>query len=116
MIPIKINGVEMPGNITTYDVSLADIDSANSGRGESGYMTRDRVRTNVASIQVGWENIPAADLTTITNAISGASFPVEFFYGGWKTATMYAGDRSISATLITQNETYWNISFQLVEM
>ena len=115
MIPIKINNKTMPGGITKYSVKLSDIDGSNSGRSESGKMNRERIRANIAAIDLEWKMISTTELSTITTAIAGESFDVSYFYGSWKNAEMYAGDRSVDLTYI-DGEAFWTISFSLVEM
>lgn len=114
MTILKFNGVAMPAP-TSYDVSLADIQSANSGRNDNGIMTMDVVRSNVATINVGWEMLTTAELEKITNGIKNAMIEVEYYYGGYKTATMYKGDRKINLRLVDEKEPRWDISFTLIE-
>ena len=66
---IYIEGTKMPSP-STYNVKLADIDSANSGRGDTGYLTRERLRADVASIDVGWEFLTTDELNLIKRNIS----------------------------------------------
>jgi hypothetical protein len=116
MVMIYINGVAMPAP-TSYDVKLADIDSSNSGRGETGYLTRERLRADVASINVGWENITTNELNTIMNAIKNPEFSVRFFKGGeYKDADMYAGDRALELTFPVEGDERWSLSFPLTEL
>ena len=113
---IYIEGIKMPSP-TKYSVKLADIDSANSGRGDTGYLTRERLRANVASIDIGWEFLTTEELNTIQTNIANAEFTVKFFIGGgYKEAQMYAGDRSVDLVAYIDGEERWNISFQLTEL
>lgn len=120
MVIIYINNTQMPSP-TSYSVKLIDIDSANSGRGDTGYLTRERLRSDVAGIDVGWSFLTTAELNTVKAAISASSFPVRFYVGGtgsaaYKSATMYAGDRQIELAGTTNGEERWNISFPLTEL
>ena len=117
---IYIEGTKMPSP-STYNVKLADIDSANSGRGDTGYLTRERLRADVASIDVGWEFLTTDELNLIKRNISAPEFTVKFFIGGegsgaYKEAQMYAGDRSIDLVAYEDGEERWNISFPLTEL
>ena len=66
MTLLTFNGVAMPAP-TSYDVSLADIQSANSGRNDNGVMTMDVIRSNVATINVAWDMITTEELEKIQN-------------------------------------------------
>lgn len=117
---IYIGGVKMPSP-TKYNVKLADIDSSNSGRGDTGYLTRERLRSDVASIDIGWEFLTTEELNTIKKNISSAEFIVKFYVGGigasaYKEANMYAGDRNIELVAFEDGEERWNISFPLTEL
>lgn len=117
---IYIEGVKMPSP-STYNVKLADIDSSNSGRGDTGYLTRERLRADVASIDVGWEYLTTEELNLIKSNISDPEFTVKFFIGGegsaaYKEAQMYAGDRAIELVAFEDGEERWNISFPLTEL
>lgn len=117
---IYIEGTKMPSP-STYNVKLADIDSSNTGRGDTGYLTRERLRADVASIDIGWQFLTTKELNTIKSNISDAEFTVKFFIGGegngaYKEAQMYAGDRSIELASTADGEERWHISFSLTEL
>jgi hypothetical protein len=114
MTLLTFNGVAMPAP-TSYDVSLADIQSANSGRNDNGVMTMDVIRTNVATINVAWEMLTTEELEKITNGIKYPSIEVKYYYGGYKTATMYKGDRKIDLMHVDETDPRWGISFTLIE-
>ena len=115
---IKINGVALP-TPTTCSISEYDIDSASSGRGESAYMFRERIRANVCKIDLSWDGASPADAQTIRNAIADAFFEVTvWFLGEERTMTMYAGDRSYNPHFTENNGQKlerWDISFSLTE-
>lgn len=117
---IYIEGTKMPSP-TKYSVKLADIDSSNSGRGDTGYLTRERLRADVASIDIGWDFLTTEELNIIKTGIAKSEFLVKFFIGGegvdaYKTAQMYAGDRSIEMVGFEDGEERWSISFPLTEL
>lgn len=109
---IAINGVELPSP-TTYSVELSDVDSSDSGRMETGLMVRDRVRADVAKIQLGFTCLTTEELMKTVTAIKPAAFNVDFFYGMAKSATMYAGNKQVA--LKTGETVSWDLSFNLVE-
>lgn len=106
-----------PPTPTEYNISIQDIDSSDTGRGETGKMSRERVRSNVFKIDIGWKNLSSDDVIKIKQAIKNQSFNVSFFYGGNETAEMYAGDRSLSLKYVDDKGNYfWDFSFSLIEM
>lgn len=111
---IIINGVVLPSP-TAYDVELSDVDSPDSGRMETGVMNRDRVRGDVAKIQLGFTALSTKELTTIVTAIQPEEFAVTFFYGTVKTASMYSGNKQLSLKSVSGEDCTWNLSFNLVE-
>lgn len=114
MIPIWLGGREAPPGIVKYEVQMSDIDSSETGRVEAGTMERERVRHDVAKLQLEWKHITAAELEQITSGIADEFFQVKYFYGDWKTATMYAGDRNIHM-IVAGEEQFWTISVNLIE-
>ena len=112
---IKLNGTPVP-NITTYNVSLADIQSSDSGRGDDGVMNIEVVRKDVASIDIECTMLTRSELEALIAAISTSDISVEYYWGSWRTATMYKGDRSIKMKYAKdENESYWNFSVSLIE-
>lgn len=79
--------------------SVQDIDSASSGRGLDGNNLRDRVAVKEKLI-ISWPPLQASDVEQILALIADASFNCRFWSlktGGFRTANMYAGDRSADA-------------------
>ena len=116
---IYIGGVLMPSP-RTYAVTVSDLDSADSGRGETGIMYRNRIRANVYKIQATFR-VTRAELNKIMDAIKEASFSVRFsdpYTLSLKTCTMYAGDRHSTMLLNSDkaNETLWDFSVNFIEM
>ena len=74
-------------------------------------MFRDRVRSNVAKIELGWQMLTDNDLETILNEIKTSSFDVEYYFGDTVEATMYAGDRQLEKVLGDR----WNLSVNFIE-
>ena len=111
---LSINGVALPPPMT-YSVEYNDLDSDETGRSEDGKLHRKRVRSNVAKIQVSWEQLTQDKADLILNAIDPASFSVSYYFGTLKTATMYAGNRKCKLLRINYNQPKWDISFDLIE-
>lgn len=112
---IKFGGYE-PHEITEYSVEVSDVDAAGSGRSESGVMNRDRVRGGddpVYKVSVGCTNLTDKDMTDFLNAIKPESVEVVFFFGGYFTKEMYAGNKKAEMKIVDGNETRWNVSVSL---
>lgn len=105
-----------PPSPTEYDVEIQDIDSEDTGRGESGYMTRERVRAGIYKISVAFTNLTSDDVLAIKNAIAPESVVVELFDGGTVTANMYAGNRKLKLKSVDdESNCFWDMSFSLTE-
>lgn len=112
---IEIDGAALP-EITTYRVTLSDADGPNSGRAENAVMTRDRVRANITKIELGWKNMTTAQMSEIIDRVTPEEFPVKYFFGTLRDATMYAGDKTIDLKLLEEDgEARWDISVNLIE-
>lgn len=91
---ITINGTRLP-TPTTYRVQMADLDTENTTRDETGVLHRDRIRAGVYKIIVSWR-LRSSQLASIISLIQSSSFTVTFFDTNtmsYQTKTMYAGDR-----------------------
>lgn len=109
--PIMINGQDFCDNLTKYNVSYSDIDSNNSGRSESGVMFRDRIRSNVAKIELSWEMLTPTELEEIIQVISQSSFEVEYYFGDSIETEMYAGDKQMAKGI----DDRWKLSVNFIE-
>ena len=89
---LNIDGTALPAP-SAYKVQLSDLDSSGTGRTEDGVLVRERVRGGVAKISVGWAALSTADCAKVLNATAPDSMTVQYFFGGVRTAKMYAGDR-----------------------
>lgn len=118
MALLIINGVTLP-EPTEYRVMLQDFDGENTSRSETGMLHRDRIRSGVYKIEVGWI-VTKEQLKIIIDAVTSARFSVNFFdptKSSRSTAWMYVGDRSgsLKANAKNGNESLWYLSFSLIE-
>lgn len=114
MTLLKVNGVELKSP-TSYELKMADIDSSNSGRSESGIMTREVIRRKLATINVEFANISTAEHQTIIAAVDHDFVEVDFYDGTptLRHATMYTSE--LDFKLISTSSDLWTVSFQLTE-
>ena len=96
------------------------------GRGQTGYLTRNRVRDNVIKIEVEWSFLTPDELSTLLSALSQhgkTASQVKAYQWIWvcflnpytnaiSTKKMYVGDRTVSATY---KGNYTNLKVSLVE-
>lgn len=91
---IKIGNTTLPTPIS-YRVQMADLDTENTTRDETGVLHRDRIRYGVYKIVASWR-LRSTQLASIIALLQPSSFSVRFFDTNtmtYQTKTMYAGDR-----------------------
>ena len=109
-------GSYSPPSPTKYSLTLQDIDSEDTGRGESGYMVRERIREGIYKLSLTFTNISSDDVVSIKSSISNSSVNVTLFDGGEVTAKMYVGDRQLELKSIDDDANcFWDMSFSLTE-
>ena len=109
-------GAYVPPTPTEYSLEISDIDSEDTGRGETGYMSRERVREGIYKLSLAFTNITSSEVLAIKNAISAEEISVELFDGSVETATMYSGNRTLKLKSIDDNsQCFWDMSFSLTE-
>jgi len=120
MALITIGATALPNPIE-YEISRSDLDSEDTGRSESGYMRRDRVRAGIYKVRASFL-VSKANLKVITDPISAASFSATVFdpyAAADPTLTMYVGDRSAKLSKYVDEahpaDSYWELTFSLVE-
>lgn len=109
-------GSYTPPSPTEYEVEIQDIDSEDTGRGETGYMTRERVREGIYKVSIGFTNLTSNQVLAIKNAINPERIQVELFDGTLTTAQMYVGNRKLTLKSIDDDANcFWDMSFSLTE-
>lgn len=96
---VQVNGYDFP-EPSAYSATTATI--VDSGRNTDGVVIGAVIRDNVASIEISWRYLTAAQWARILQCFTiaqGGSFSntVTFYdqtVGGWVTKTMYVSDRS----------------------
>lgn len=113
---IKINGAVMPVPVSNI-VTEIDIDSAETGRGESGFLHRERIRQNVASYELEWQNLNQTEARQIRDALAPDSVQVEARFLGSRTLrTMYAGDRQWTEQIHRDGSSTIGLTVKLTEI
>lgn len=113
---IAIDGVDLPTpmqcQITEYD-----FDSAATGRTESGYMHRERVRTKLISVDsIAWDNLTPAQAQLIRGLLLPVTISVTIRTpGGYTTRDMTAGDLHWEPAFTRNSEERWNLTTKLSE-
>lgn len=109
-------GSYTPPRPTKYSLDIQDIDSEDTGRGETGYMSRERVREGIYKLSLGFTNITSDEVLAIKQAISPEEISVELFDGSTVSAKMYAGNRALELKSIDNGANcFWDMSFSLTE-
>lgn len=116
IVLISINGEAMPTPAEGgYSVTLSDLDSENTSRSETGVLHRERVRTGVCKISANWY-VDRTELERLVISTKPDKLTVRYYFGGeYKTATMYAGDKTIALDKIYDGGSYWNFTCSFTE-
>ena len=109
-------GSYVPPTPTKYSLDISDIDSEDTGRGETGYMSRERVRAGVYKLALTFTNITSEDVLEMKNAISSEEIEVELFDGSTINVKMYVGNRTLDLKSVDDEANcFWDMSFNLTE-
>lgn len=117
---ITIDGVSLP-KPTKYNISMSDLDSAESSRNEEGVLTRNRIRQGVTKVELAFivSNTQAAKILAL---VEPEKVIVECYdprSSEPRTFEAYAGDRSCVLKVYTPNmprsAMLWEVSFNLIE-
>ena len=100
---LNIDGTALPAP-SAYKVQLED-----------GVLVRERVRGGVAKISAGWAALSTADCAKVLNATAPDSMTVQYFFGGVRTAKMYAGDRTADLKAARDGQAVWEVAVNLIE-
>ena len=114
---IIVDGGTLPApdacTLTEYD-----LDSAKSGRPESGVMFRERVRSKLISLDdISWTNLTPEQVVLIRTALLPLSVTVTVRTPwGDTTCTMYAGDLKWAPAFHRDGEEHWDLQTKLAEV
>ncbi|MEK4276473.1 DUF6711 family protein [Paenibacillus sp. FSL R7-0026] len=108
---IKINGQEIAAYPSTYQVTVLDLDDANSSvRTANGTLNRDRIAVK-RQIDMAWGMLTWAEMSSILQSMSNVFF--DFTYpdpqtGKHETKRMYVGNRPAPFCVTSGGVMYWN--------
>lgn len=109
-------GTYVPPTPTKFSLDIQDIDSEDTGRGETGYMSRERVRESVYKLSLAFTNITSDQVLRIKNAISPDEITVQLFDGSTVTKQMYSGNRTLDLKSVDdESNCFWDMAFSLTE-
>ena len=96
---LKWNTTDLPEPVE-LSVEVSDLDSDGTGRNQSGYMFRDRVRggaTSPRKIQVKFGALSSAQTSTLLQAIGTTTGTLVYpdpYTGAMRSSTFYCGNRT----------------------
>lgn len=112
---IAIDGVELPNPIVC-PITEYDFDAASTGRTESGYMHRDRVRVKVMELEPEWENLTDTQATRIRTSLLPVTVAVTVKTPiGYVTKSMTAGDLHWTPNPDRNGTMKWDLKTKLSE-
>lgn len=120
MATLRVNTTDLP-EPQSISVSLQDADY-NSGRNQTGYMFRDRVRGGdnaPRKIECKFPPLTPAQARVVLQAVKDASMSLTYpdpYTGMYRTATVYVGDRKSPIYWINDGDILWSeLAFNFVE-
>ena len=114
-----IDGRPMVAPDEDVEMSFEDLDSAQSGRDESGYMHRIRVREKVGVWRFRYSHLRGEQYRYMLSLLSGDevflfTYPDPFFPGRYNTTTAYLSAYS-AVWHSARTDTYRNLEFSVIE-
>lgn len=108
---LLINGKPLPCPDADVTIAETDLDSEETGRDESGYMHRLRLRPAVKTWEFPYKFLSAADYDYIRSLVSEPTFSVDFW--GVK-ATAYCSSKSVNLRNVVTGD-YQNFTLKIIE-
>lgn len=110
---ITIDGKEFNPSSCTFEIET--LDTENSGRSLDGLMHRDVITTKI-SLQLQWNTISVAEMSSLLTALSSTFFEVRYFnpvQGDWTTDTFYCGNRTVPVYSCINNQIVYDSGFSV---
>lgn len=113
----RINGVAMPNPDGPVTFDEYDLDSADTGRPESGVLHRERKRTKLLRHNFSWKKLTAAEAWKLRTALMPEEVEVTFYqFDRYVTKTMYSGDLHWTQWFANGEEPHIGLTVQLSEV
>lgn len=120
VVTLTVNGTELP-EPQEFSVSVQDVDYE-SGRNQTGYMFRDRVRGGANAprkLECKFPPLTMSEISTVLQTVNGASMYVTYpdpYTGSFRTGQFYVGDRKAPLYWRHGNEYLWkDLAFNFIE-
>lgn len=117
-IEIYINGVKLP-TPSTIEIEYSDLDADSLRPITTGKLKRNRVRSNMQKIKIGYLLNTISDIDEIMKMIEPKDFSVKVYdnaTGNISTKTMYAGNKTFSYIRVKRGIKGQGFKFNLVEV
>lgn len=117
-IDIYINDVKLPAP-ATMDITYSDMDAEGLRPITTGKLKRNRIRTNVQKINIGYLLNEVTDIDQIMNMIKGETLSVRLYDNAAAsivTKEMYVSEKSFSYIRVQRNIKGQGFKFTLEEV
>ena len=117
MAMISVGGVDLPAP-SKFEWSIQDVSIGESGRDDTGYMYKGRVKSK-RKIVLEWQGKDPATTKTILTAFRPEYVNVTYFDpldGAMATRNFYTGDQKTPVKIWTSNDKiYETVAFDIIE-
>lgn len=117
---IQAGGTWLPG-ISSYSISLEDIDSEDTTRSESGKMIRRRLRAKVIKLSVT-HLVDMDKMAAIAEKIGETTVELKVYcparsdaVNGYVTANFYVS-KVTTRMIVLQEKSWWEVSYNAIEV
>lgn len=115
----KINGEDMPLNITEFSPEVNHLYGEATGRDEAGYNHLELIRANVRKWKITHEMLTRAEVDQIVGALNPLGFDfVGMHSSGYVSANCYGNITDMACTAFQDDSptgSYWTLSLSIVE-
>lgn len=114
---LRINGIPLPTPDAPHTWDMYDLDTADTGRPESGVLNRDRKRAKLQRHNFKWSKLKPAEAWLIFNALMPEEVVMTIWtFDRYESRTMYAGDLHWEDWYDPSGEAHISLTVQLSEV
>ena len=114
---LRINGVPMPTPDGPAEFDLYDLDTADTGRPESGVLQRDRKRAKLLRHNLKWSKLNPEQAWLLYNALMPEEVVMTFWmFDRYESRTVYAGDLHFTQWMDSSEVAHIGLTVQLSEV